>query len=101
MSLKLLLFLFQAPCSGYELKLKALLLQRVLRHDEIFVAEACLLFGGWTVTIVPRVIFYGLLIRVVLPVVMFLLFGCGTDRVFIVFGVAWSTIFSSTSVAIF
>ena len=27
-SLKLLLLLFQAPCSGYELKLKALLLQR-------------------------------------------------------------------------
>ena len=26
-SLKLLLFLFQAPCSGYELKLKALLLK--------------------------------------------------------------------------
>ena len=101
LSLKLLLFLFQAPCSGYELKLKALLLQRILGHDEVFVAEACLLLGGWTVTIVPRVIFYGLLIRVVLPVVMFFLFGCSTDGVFFVFGVAWSTIFSDASVAIF
>ena len=98
--MKLLLFIFQAPCSGYELKLKALLLQRVLRQDEFFVAEACLLFGGWMVTIVLRVIFYGLFIRVVLRVVMFLLFGCSADRVFIVFGVAWSTIFSGASVAI-
>ena len=100
-SLKLLLFLFQAPCSGYELKLKALLLQRILGHDEVFVAEACLLLGGWTVTIVLRVIFYGLFIRVVLPVVMFLMFGCSSDRVFVVFGVAWSAIFSGASVAIF
>ena len=98
-SLKLLLFLFQAPCSGYELKLKALLLQRILRHDEVFVAEACLLLGGWTVTIVLRVIFYGLFIRVVLPIVVFPLFGCSSDRVFVVFGVARSTIFSGASVA--
>ena len=98
--LKLLLFLFQAPCNGYELKLKALLLQRVLRHDEVFIAEACLLFGGWMVTIVLRVIFYGLFIGVVLCVVMFLLFGCSAERVFIVFGVARSTIFSGASVAI-
>ena len=98
-SLKLLLFLFQAPCSGYELKLKALLLQGILRHDEVFVAEACLLLGGWTVTIVLRVIFYGMFIRVVLPVVVFL-FGCSPDRVFIVFGVTRSTIFSSARVAI-
>ena len=45
-SLKLLLFLFPALHSGYELKLKALLLQRILRHDEVFVAEAHLVFGG-------------------------------------------------------
>ena len=83
------------------MKLKALLFQRVLRHDETFVAEACFLFGRWTVTIVPRVIFYGLLIRVVLPVVMFLLFGYSTDRVLIVFGVARSAVFSGTSVVVF
>ena len=66
-SLKLLLFLFQAPCSGYELKLKALLLRRILRHDEVFVAEACLLLGGWTVTIVLRVFFYGLFVWAGMP----------------------------------
>ena len=97
--LKLLLFLFQAPCSGYELKLKALLLQRIVRHDEVFVAEACLLLGGWTVAVVLRVIFYGLFVRVVLPAVVFL-FGCSPDRIFIVFGITWSTIFSSASVAV-
>ena len=64
------------------------MLQRILGHDEVFVAEGCLPFGGSTVTIVLRVIFYGLFIRVVLPVVMFLLFGCSSDRVFVVFGAA-------------
>ena len=98
-SFKLLLFLFQAPCSGYELKLKALLLERILRHDEVFVAKACLLLGGWTVTIILRVIFYGLFVGVVLPAVVFL-FRCSHDRVFIVFGVARSTIFSGASVAV-
>ena len=44
------------------------------------------------VTIVLRVIFYGLFIGVVLCVVMFLLFGCRADRVFIVSGVGQSTI---------
>ena len=97
--MKLLLFLFQAPCSGYELKLKALLLERILRHDEVFVAKACLLLGGWTVTIILRVIFYGLFVRVVLPVVVFL-FGCSPDRIFIVFSVAQSSIFSGASVAV-
>ena len=99
-SLKLLLLLFQAPCSGYKLKLKALLLHRILGHDEIFVVEACFLFRGRMVTIVLRVIFYGMFVMVVLHVVMFLLFGCSSDRVFIVFGVARSAIFSGTSIAI-
>ena len=65
--LKLLLFLFQAPCGGYELKLKALLLQGILRHDEVFVAEARLLLRGRTVTIVLRVFFYGLFVRADMP----------------------------------
>ena len=42
-SLKLLLFLFQAPCSGYQLALEALLLERFLRHDKILRAEARLI----------------------------------------------------------
>ena len=98
---KLLLSLLQAPCGGYELKLEVLLLERILRHDEVFVVEACLLLGEWTVTIVLRVIFYGLFIRVVFPVVIFLLFECSSYRVFVVFGVARSAIFSGAGVAIF
>ena len=77
--LKLLLFLFQAPCGGYELKLKALLLERILRHDEVFVAKTCLLLGGWRVTIVLQVIFYGLFVRFVLPAILFL-FGCSPEH---------------------
>ena len=69
-----------------------LLFEGCLRHDEVLVAEALIILGGWTVTIVLRVIFYGLFIRVVLPVLVFLLFGCSSGRVFIVFGVAWSTL---------
>ena len=42
-SLKLLLLLFQAPCGGYQLALKVLLLERFLRYDKIFFAEAHLL----------------------------------------------------------
>ena len=51
------------------------------------------------VTIILRVIFYGLFVSVVLPAVVFL-FGCSPDRFFIVFGVTRSTIFSGASVAI-
>ena len=99
-SLKLLLLLFQAPCHSYQPALEALLLERILRHDEVFVAKDCLLLGGWTVTIVLRVIFYGLFIGAGLPVFLFLLFGSCSNRVFIVFGVVRSTIFSGASVAI-
>ena len=59
-----------------------------------------LLLGGWTVVVVLRVIFYGVFVRVVLPIVLFLLFGCSSDRVFIVFGVTWRTILSGAGVAV-
>ena len=81
------------------MKLEVLLLERILRHDEVFVAKASLLLGGWAVTIIFRVIFYGLFLRVVLPAIVFL-FGCGPDRVFIVFGVTRSTIFFGASVVV-
>ena len=48
-SLKLLLLLFQAPCSGYQLALEALLLKRFLRQDEILSAEARLILRGWKI----------------------------------------------------
>ena len=72
-----------------------------LRHDEVLIAKALIILGGWTITIVIWVIGRGLFTRVNLRVVLLLLFGCGSNRVFIVFGVAQSTVFSGASVAIF
>ena len=45
-SLELQLLLFQAPCSGDKPALEALLLYGILRHAELVVAEANLVFGG-------------------------------------------------------
>ena len=45
-SLELLLLLFQAPCSGDKPALEVLLLYGVLRHAELVIAEANLVFGG-------------------------------------------------------
>ena len=45
-SLELLLLLLQAPRSGYKPTLEALLLHGILRHAELVVAEANLVFGG-------------------------------------------------------
>ena len=45
-SLKLLLLLLQASRSGNKSALEALLLRGVLRHAELVVAEANLVFGG-------------------------------------------------------
>ena len=44
--LKLLLFLFQALRGGNELSLEAFLFEGFLRDDELFVAEANILFRG-------------------------------------------------------
>ena len=81
------------------MKLKELLLKRILRHDEVFVAEACILLRGQMVTIILRIIFYGLFVRVVLPAVVFR-FGCSPDRVFAIFGIARGTVLSGASVAV-
>ena len=45
-SLKLLLLLLQASRSGNKPALEALLLHRILRHAELVVAKANLVFGG-------------------------------------------------------
>ena len=79
--------------------LKALLLERFLRHDKILVAKAHLILRERKIITILRVIFYGLFIRVVLPAVVFL-FGCSPDRVFIVFDVTRSSIFSGANVAV-
>ena len=45
-SLELLLLLFQAPHSGHKPTLEALLLYGILRHAELVIAEANLVFRG-------------------------------------------------------
>ena len=50
--MKLLLLLFQAPCRSYWSALEALLLEGLFGYDEIFVAEAYLIFGEWKVVVV-------------------------------------------------
>ena len=67
--------------------LKALLLERFLRHDEILVAEAHLILGERKIITVLRVFVYGLFIRADSPIFPFVLFGGWLNGVFIVFGV--------------
>ena len=77
-----------------------ILLEGFFGYDEVFVAEAYLVFGGWKVVVVLRIIAgQGLFIGAGLPVFLFFLFGSCSNRVFIVFGVVRSTIFSDASVA--
>ena len=85
--MKLLLLLFQAPCSGYQPTLKALLIDELLRHDKVFVTEARLILGGWKIISVLRVFVNGLFIRANSPILPFILFGSWLNGVFIVFAI--------------
>ena len=67
--------------------LKALLLDRFLRHDKVFIAKAHLVLEEQKVVTVLRVFIRGLFIRASLPIFPFVLFGGWLDGVFIVFGV--------------
>ena len=100
--MKLLLLLFQAPCRSYQPALEALLLEGLFGYDEVFVAEAYLIFGERKVVVVLRIVVgQGLFIGAGLPVFLFLLFGYCSHRVLIAYGAVWSTIFSSAGVAVF
>ena len=57
-SSKLLLFLLEAACRGYESVFETLLVDGILWHDEFIVVEACLVFGGRRV-IVVLILFVG------------------------------------------
>ena len=98
---KLLLLLFQAPCSGYELKLKALLFERIPRHDEVFVDKAHLILGEWKIITVLRVFVHDLFIRAESPIFPFVLFGSWLNGVFIVCGIVQSIIFPCAVIAFF
>ena len=101
-SLKLLLLLFQAPCRSYQPALEALLLEGLFGYDEVFVAEAYLIFGERKVVVVLRTFAgQGLFIGAGLPIVPFLLFGGYLDGVFIVFGIVRSIIIFGADIAVF
>ena len=99
--MKLLLFFLQAFCSGYKPALEALLLDEILRHDEIFVTEAHLILGERKVVSILRVFIRGLFVRANLPIFLFVLFGGCLNGVFIVFGTVRSIIVSCAGVAVF
>ena len=77
------------------------LLDGLLRHDKVFVAEALLVLGGWKITTVLRVFVNDLFIRADLPILPFVLFGSWLNGVFIVFGTVRSVILSCAGVAVF
>ena len=80
--------------------LKALLLERFLRHDKVFVAEAHLILGEWKIIVVLRVFVYGLFIRANLPIFPIVLFGFLFIGIFSVLGTVRSVIVSCAGVAI-
>ena len=100
-SLKLLLLLFQAPCSGYQPALKVLLLEGFLRHDNVFITEGNLILGEWKIITVLRVFIYSLFIRANLPIFSTVLFGGWLDGVFLVFGIVRSVVISRAGIAVF
>ena len=51
-SLKLLLFLLEAACHGYEPAFEMLLFDGILWHDEFVVVKAFLVFGGGHVIVI-------------------------------------------------
>ena len=81
--------------------LKALLLERFLRHDEILIAEALLFLGERKIITVLRVSVYGLFIRANLPILPIVLFRVLLDGVFLVFGIVRSVVFSRDGIVVF
>ena len=83
------------------LALEALLLKRFLGHDEIFGAEAHLIFREREVIIVLQIFMRGLFNRANLLIFPFIMFVCFIDGVFVVFGTFRSVILSCAGVAVF
>lgn len=80
--------------------LEAVLLEGFFGYDEVFVAEAYLIFGERKVVVILRTVAgRGLFVGAGLPVFLFLLLGYCPHRVFIAFGTVQSTLFSSAIIA--
>ena len=100
-SLKLLLLLLQALCSGYKSALKTLLLDGILRHDKFFIAEDPFFLGERHVVVVLRIVVHGLFIGTGLPIFPFGLCKTWLGGVFVVFGIIRSIVLSRAGIAVF
>lgn len=96
---ELLLLPFQAPSCGNELLLEAFLIERFFWDDEVFVTKANLLFEFWHEVAVLRV-FVVSASRAALTFFPLVLFGCGLDKVFGIFGVVRGLIISGAGIVI-
>ena len=86
-------------CRSYQPALEVLLFEGLFGYDEVFFAEAFLIFSERKVVVVLRsVAGQGLFVGAGLPVFLFLLLGCCSHKVFIAFGAVRSTIFSGAIV---
>ena len=97
--LELLLLLLQAPGCGDELSLEVFLVEGFLLDNEVFIAVANLLFGLWHVVADLR-IFVVSVYGAIFTLFPFILFGCGLDGVFGIFGIVRSLIISGAGISI-
>ena len=99
-SLELLLLLFQAPRSGHKSAFEALLLYGVLRHAELVVAEANLVFGGRHVVVLLRIPVRRLFIWAVLPIFLLGLLEGGLFGVVFIVGTVRIVFVSGAGIAL-
>ena len=99
-SLELLLLLFQAPRSGHKPTLEALLLYGVLRHAELVVAKANLVFRGGHVVVFLWIPVRRLFVWDVLPVFLFGLLQGRLVGVVFIFGTVRMVFISSAGIAV-
>ena len=78
-----------------------LLLDGILRHDKLFVAEAHLVFGEGHVIVVLRVSIHSLFIGANLPIILSGLLEAWLGGIVFVFGTIRSAIVSCAGIAIF
>ena len=77
------------------------LLEGFLWHDEVFVAEALILFRGWEVVAILRILILKRIIGVNLPFLPIIMFRCWFDGGIGVFGVLRSVNVSGAGIAVF
>ena len=99
-SLKLLLLLLHASCSGNKPALEALLLCGVFGYAELIVAEANLVFGEGYVVVLLRIPVRRLFVWAAMPVFLFGLLEGGLFRVVFIVGTVRIIIVSGAGIAL-